>query len=102
MENQTGTADQMRQLFYVFREILSNIEKHANASQVALDLTWDEDRMTLVVFDNGRGFDLTDPHSGHYGLQFIKDRMDLINGSVSIYSAIDSGSEIIIQVPYEQ
>ncbi len=96
------SSDQMRQLFYVFREILSNIEKHANASQVALDLTWDEDRMTLVIFDNGRGFDSTDPHSGHYGLQFIKDRMDSINGSVSIYSTIDSGSEIIIQVPYEQ
>ncbi len=52
------SANQMRQLFYVFREVLSNIEKHASASQVSLDLTWDEEFMTLVIFDNGRGFEL--------------------------------------------
>ena len=95
------SANQMRQLFYVFREALSNIEKHSNASQVSLDLTWDEEYMTLVIFDNGRGFDSTNPHSGHYGLQFIRDRLELLNGSISIYSAIGSGADIIIQVPYE-
>jgi two-component system nitrate/nitrite sensor histidine kinase NarX len=96
------SAIQMRQLFYVFREILSNIEKHADASQVSIDMTWDEEYITLVVFDNGRGFDSTDPHSGHYGLRFIQDRLASLNGTISIYSAIGSGSEIIIQVPCEQ
>ena len=97
------SANRMRQLFYVFREVLSNIEKHANASQVSLDMTWDEEFMTLVIFDNGRGFDSTNSdYSGHYGLQFIRDRLDLLNGSISIYSANDSGADIIIQVPYEE
>ena len=95
------SANQMRQLFYVFREILSNIEKHSNASHVSLDLTWEEKFMTFVIFDNGRGFDSADLHSGHYGLQFIRDRLESLNGSISIYSEVGSGADIIIQVPYE-
>ncbi len=96
------SPSQMRQLFYVFREVLSNIEKHANASQVSLDLTWEEKYMTLVIFDNGRGFDSTNSqYDGHYGLQFIRDRLDSLNGSISIYSAVGSGADIIIHVPYE-
>lgn len=96
------SPSQMRQLFYVFREVLSNIEKHANASQVSLDLTWEEKYMTLVIFDNGRGFDATNSqYDGHYGLQFIRDRLDSLNGSISIYSVVGSGADIIIQVPYE-
>ncbi len=95
------SANQMRQLFYVFREILSNIEKHSNASHVSLDLTWEEKFMTFVIFDNGRGFDSADLHSGHYGLQFIRDRLESMNGSISIYSEVGSGADIIIQVPYE-
>jgi signal transduction histidine kinase len=97
------SANQMRQLFYVFREVLSNIEKHANASEAALEMTWDEESMTLAVFDNGCGFDLdSSRYSGHYGLRFIQERLELLKGSISIYSTIGSGSQIIIQVPYEQ
>ncbi len=97
------SANQMRQLFYVFREVLSNIEKHSSASQVSLDLTWDQEFMTLVIFDNGRGFDSTNSNNdGHYGLQFVRDRIDLLNGSINIYSANGSGSDIIIQIPYDE
>jgi signal transduction histidine kinase len=51
------SANRMRQLFYIFREILNNIEKHARASQVSMEMTWDEHDLTFVVFDNGEGFD---------------------------------------------
>ncbi len=96
------SAKRMRQLFYIFREILNNIEKHANASQVTIQMAWDSDCLKLVVFDNGCGFDLDGVQYGsHYGLLFMRERVELLNGSILIRSAIGSGTDIILQVPYE-
>jgi PAS domain S-box-containing protein len=96
------SAKRMRQLFYIFREILNNIEKHANATEVGMELTWNEDALELGVTDNGCGFD---PHKvqygSHYGLKFLRERADLLNGSLTIQSAMDSGTHIKLRVPYE-
>jgi signal transduction histidine kinase len=96
------SARRMRQLFYVFREILSNIEKHANASEVSIEMAWDPDYLNLVVFDNGTGFEPDKVQYGsHYGLKFMRERVELLNGSLLIRSAAGSGTNITLQVPYE-
>jgi PAS domain S-box-containing protein len=96
------SAKRMRQLFYIFREILNNVEKHANASQVSLAMTWAREALSLVVFDNGSGFDLDKIQYGsHYGLKFMKERAELLNGSLLIQSEVGSGTKIILEVPYE-
>ena len=96
------SAKRMRQLFYIFREALTNIEKHAQASQVSIKIDWDEDYLSLAVADNGIGFDpLNTQYGSHYGLKFMKERVELLNGSLNIQSAVDSGSQLIVQVPYE-
>jgi PAS domain S-box-containing protein len=96
------SARRMRQLFYVFREVLNNIEKHANALEVSIEMVWDQDSLKLVVCDNGDGFDQAQlPYSGHYGLRFMKERIELLNGSLSIRSAVGSGTTILLEVPYE-
>ncbi len=96
------SAKRMRQLFYIFREILNNIEKHANASQVSMAMTWASDALNLVVFDNGSGFDLDKVQYGsHYGLKFMRERAELLNGSLIIRPEVGSGTKIILQVPYE-
>jgi len=96
------SARRMRQLFYIFREVLNNIEKHANASEVSIKMTWDRDCLNLLVFDNGSGFELDKVQYGsHYGLKFMRERVELLNGSILIRSAIGSGTEVILQVPYE-
>jgi signal transduction histidine kinase len=81
---------------------LNNIEKHANATEVGMELTWNEDALELGVTDNGCGFD---PHKvqygSHYGLKFLRERADLLNGSLTIQSAMDSGTHIKLRVPYE-
>jgi two-component system nitrate/nitrite sensor histidine kinase NarX len=96
------SAKRMRQLFYIFREILNNIEKHANASQVSMEMTWARDALNLVICDNGGGFDLDKVQYGsHYGLKFMRERAELLNGSLTIHSAVGSGTKIILQAPYE-
>jgi PAS domain S-box-containing protein len=96
------SANQMRQLFYIFREALSNIEKHAIASQVTISMLWEESCLILEMVDNGRGVDLTvKQDDSHYGLRFMRDRIKLLNGSISIDSAVGGGTNIVIKVPCE-
>lgn len=96
------SARRMRQLFYIFRETLNNIERHANASEVSMDMTWDQDCLSLVVSDNGCGFDPGKMQYGsHYGLRFMRERVELLNGSLSIQSAVGSGTRVKLEVPYE-
>jgi signal transduction histidine kinase len=97
------SAPRLRQIFYIFREILNNIEKHANASLVTMEMIWDADHFRLIVSDNGNGFDVNQVQFGiHYGLKFMRERAELLNGSVSIRSEIGSGTHVTVLVPYEQ
>ena len=92
----------MRQLFYIFREALSNIEKHAEASQVFIKMIWAEDRFSLVVLDDGCGIEAANiQNDSHYGLKFMRERAELLNGSISIDSEVGAGTNITISVPYE-
>lgn len=96
------SVNQMRHLFYVFREALNNIEKHANASQVFMKMLWDEDCLTFLILDNGCGMDTTRMQdNGHYGLKFMRERVEQLKGSISIESVIGAGTNITAKVPYE-
>ena len=93
---------QIRQLFYIFREALNNIEKHANASRVSGEFLWEENGLRFEVTDDGHGFD---PHAvqipGHYGLNFMRERAEQMKGSFCIQSAAGQGTKITVVVPYE-
>lgn len=94
--------NQIRQFFYIFREVLSNVEKHARASHVRVDILWDEGHtFTLTISDDGCGFDLAqNPPESHYGLSFMRQRIEQMKGTLSIQSGIDAGTRIEICVPY--
>jgi two-component system sensor histidine kinase DegS len=93
---------QIRQLFYIFREALCNSEKYAQASEVSVEFIWEDHMLKLVVADNGIGFDPhTVPASGHYGLKFMRERTELLKGSLSVQSALTQGTTISITVPCE-
>jgi len=95
------TPQQIHQLFYIFREALNNIEKYARAEQVYMEFRWEEHTMTLLVNDDGCGFEPGDiPTSHHYGLQFMRQRVELLNGSISIQSALGKGTKIAVTLPY--
>jgi signal transduction histidine kinase len=81
---------------------LSNIEKHAQARQVRVEMVWETDSLTLAIADDGRGFDPTRlPFASHYGLQFMRERCERLNGSLSLQSTIGRGTHIVIHAPLE-
>ncbi|MBI5944619.1 MAG: PAS domain S-box protein [Chloroflexi bacterium] len=95
------SANQMRQLFYIFREALANVEKHSGATQVFVKLIWAEDGFNLIVLDNGQGMEPANlRNDGHYGLKFMRERAELLNGLIAIDSEVGAGTNITISVPY--
>jgi len=94
--------NQVRQLFFVFREALSNVEKHAHASEVSVALTWDKDHLALSIADDGQGFRLDNTQvRRHYRLKFMRERIESLNGIFSVQSQQGNGTRISITLPYE-
>lgn len=95
------SPNQVRQLFYVFREALSNIEKHAKASYASVEIIWDEVNLNLLIEDNGSGFRLEDTQvRNHYGLKFMQERIESLNGVFSVQTQKGGGTSISITLPY--
>ena len=95
--------NKVRQLFFVFREALSNVEKHANAGQMSVELIWDEDHLALTIADDGQGFRMDNTQvRKHYGLKFMRERIELLNGIFSVQSQKSKGTRISITLPYEK
>ena len=94
-------------VFHMVQEALTNIRKYAHASHVWIQITIGEDALEASVRDNGTGFDLKDvvknkrswnPGSG-FGLEGMRERVDLLQGSLLISSEPGKGTEIRIRVP---
>jgi len=95
-------AKRMRQLFFVFREALNNIEKHAHATHVSVKIIWSDEHLLFTVSDDGKGFEPSKiEYGGHFGLKFMRERVEMLSGLINIQSRIGAGTNIEIQVPYE-
>jgi two-component system, NarL family, sensor histidine kinase DegS len=82
----------------ILQEALQNVRKHAAASRVSIGLEGD----TLVIADNGRGFDLMRLASGtsrNFGLQFMRERAELMGGQLQIESRQGEGTRILLRLP---
>jgi PAS domain S-box-containing protein len=91
---------QMRQLFYIFREALSNIERHSGADQAYVEIGWEDNQLKLSIADNGQGFDpARSLAGGHYGLKFMRERSEMMNGSFHLISEPGAGTRISVSVP---
>lgn len=93
-------------IFRIVQEALTNISKHAKASKVFIGLNICEDMLRLEIKDNGHGFDTAilqqvhhDEMNGGFGIEGMMERVELINGSIDIYSTIGKGTIIEITVP---
>ncbi|HEY2021054.1 cache domain-containing protein [Paraburkholderia sp.] len=76
-------------LFRIAQEALTNIVRHAHASNASLALDISHDAVTLTISDNGRGFDVTDAFVGRrsgVGLRNMRERLEALGGSLSLSS----------------
>jgi signal transduction histidine kinase len=95
IDNERATA-----LFRILQESLTNVARHAGATQVEVSLDRSDGELTLTVRDNGRGFQTADPRKPNsYGLLGLRERAYLLNGSVNIESAPGAGTTIEVHIP---
>jgi signal transduction histidine kinase len=92
-------------LYRAAQEGLTNIQKHAHASHIWIDLHFEEQEATLILRDNGHGFDTArwqqaEPErDGGYGLQGVQERLELVGGSLQVASAPGQGTTLRVTVP---
>jgi len=86
------------QLFRIIQELLTNIIKYANATEVIIQFSEDTHELSIIIEDNGIGFNTNKKNYG-FGLSNIEKRVEKIKGSISIDSTIGNGTTIIINVP---
>jgi two-component system sensor histidine kinase UhpB len=87
-------------VFRVLQESLTNIAKHAGASQVEATLERGEGTVILTVRDNGRGFQPADPRKeGSYGLVGLRERAFLLGGDIRIESEPGRGTYVEMRMP---
>ncbi|RMF04167.1 MAG: GAF domain-containing protein [Chloroflexi bacterium] len=91
-------------LYRVGQEAITNIAKHARAQNVWLKMEQTDSRVTLIVRDDGDGFDLntilanTDAHVG-LGLFGMEERTNLIGGRFSLRTAPGEGTRVAVTIP---
>ncbi|MBW9071358.1 sensor histidine kinase, partial [Agrobacterium pusense] len=75
--------------FRIAQEALTNIVRHAHASNAALALEISNDAVTLSIADNGRGFDVTHAFVGRrsgVGLRNMRERVEALGGTLALSS----------------
>jgi signal transduction histidine kinase len=84
-------------IFRMTEEVLRNIERHAHASRVRLILqVADRTHLSLLIEDDGVGFDPVVSRPGHFGLVGLKEQAQLIGAEIAIASAPERGTQVRI------
>ncbi len=91
-------------LFRIAQEALSNIRRHAEASTAMVKLGFGDDSITMIVNDNGKGFEV--PHriedltsARKLGIMGMSERARLLRGTLEIKSKLGKGTQVVTTLP---
>jgi signal transduction histidine kinase len=82
--------------YYVVSEALTNVVKHADASEVRVDVDVDAEVVRMAIVDNGIGG--ADPARGS-GLVGLKDRVEATGGTLHVQSSPGRGTSLVVELP---
>ncbi len=92
-----------RSIYYVVKEALNNIRKHAEAHEVHVIINSQSDNLTIDVIDDGKGMDISAKHEKtgmeHLGIDGMNERARMLNGSLVIQSKPGEGTRVKLVVP---
>src|SRR5262249_29147397 len=86
-------------LFRIAQEALHNVARHAGASHVTVLLATEADTVMLQVADDGVGFDAGAEFSGHLGQKTMRERAELVGGTLVVTSRPGSGTSVLARIP---
>jgi len=100
-ENIPDSLDKRVQI-YVYRiaqEAINNITKHSAATEASLKISCNQNLISLIISDNGKGFDFEKNDTNGNGIMNIKERVELLKGECKFYSSLGKGTQINIKIP---
>ncbi|MEK5079348.1 sensor histidine kinase [Solibacillus sp. FSL W7-1436] len=86
-------------VFRLVQESVNNALKHGKPNLIIVKLEWLCDEINVVVKDNGVGFDTESVREGSFGIIGMRERIELLKGSLKISSSIGKGTTILMKIP---
>jgi len=86
-------------LYRIVQEALTNVVKHAQATNVSILLVRRDSTATAVIEDDGRGFDPAELRDDGLGLVGMRERVGLLDGRLSVESSPETGTTLVVEVP---
>lgn len=86
-------------LFRLIQESVQNSLKHANACEIKVKLEMTQSSINVEIKDNGAGFDISKKNPDSFGLIGMRERVELLEGDLTIDSKIGKGTTILVEVP---
>ena len=91
------------EVYRIAGEMLRNAFRHADAQRIEVEIRYDERQLRVRVRDDGKGIDpqhlSDDGRGGHFGLRGMRERSKLIGGKLTIWSELNSGTEVELSIP---
>lgn len=102
--NKTGFNNRLDNLieiniYRIVQEAVNNAIKYAESSQILISISHSQDMLSIIVDDNGKGFDPNSQDQGGMGLTYMKERIKYINGRLFISSSKKTGTRITLNIP---
>jgi two-component system, NarL family, sensor kinase len=88
-------------LYRVCQEALTNIASHARASRVTVRLVATPEAVRLLIQDDGRGFDSSSVADDRHGIVGMRERVEMLGGTLEIESDTGEGTRVEVSVPLE-
>lgn len=93
-------------IYRLVQEALNNVWRHSGAKKARVTVKFAEDKTTVEISDNGRGFEMEEGlkfvQSGKIGLAGMEERADLLGGTVDIRSGSGKGTKVVLDVPSDR
>jgi signal transduction histidine kinase len=86
-------------IFRITQEALRNIRRHAEAKNVQIAFVQEHAGVSIMIKDDGKGFNPDQPHPGHFGLQYMRERAEACGGTFQVVSAQGQGTEVRVNFP---
>ena len=91
------SANQEIHVLQIIREALSNVQRHAEATHSGIIVKLENNNISIVIWDNGKGFDHYLLKQGHFGLSIMKERAKSLNAAFDIQTRKPNGTSINIE-----
>ncbi|WP_456277619.1 sensor histidine kinase [Bacillus sp. AK128] len=86
-------------LFRLIQESVQNACKHADASEITVKLEIQQKQITVMVKDNGKGFNIGEKKEKSFGLIGMRERIEILEGQLVINTGPNNGTTIMMKIP---